>query len=88
MADRVPVIGSGRIRNNSMKLRIFWDMQPCSLGGVGRRFRVGYRMVAVCTSETSVYSNETTRRLSASYSTPREPEISHNNSILLQHVWV
>jgi hypothetical protein len=62
MADRVPVIGSGRIRNNLMKLRILWDMQPCSLVGVGRRFIVSDLMEAVCTSETSVYSNETTRR--------------------------
>jgi hypothetical protein len=44
----------------SMKMRVLWDLAPCSLG-VDRRFRGAYSvMEAVRTSETSVYSNETT----------------------------
>jgi hypothetical protein len=52
-----------------MKFRVFWDVAPCSLG-VHRSFRGAYchhqvivlMMEAVRTSETLVYSNETTRR--------------------------
>jgi hypothetical protein len=60
-----------------MKIRAFWDIAPCSLVGVDWRFRCVYclhhqgndnwsfitlMMKAIFTSETSVYSNETTRR--------------------------
>jgi hypothetical protein len=56
-----------------MKIIAFWDIAPCSLVGVDRRFRevrsasiiremLALMMVAVRTSETSVYCNETTRR--------------------------
>jgi hypothetical protein len=42
----------------------FWDTAPYSLLGVDRRFRViiSVMMKAVRTSETSIDSNETTRR--------------------------
>jgi hypothetical protein len=54
----------------SMKIRAFWNVAPCSLLGVCRRFRgasiiramIVLMMEAVRTSEPSVYSNETTRR--------------------------
>jgi hypothetical protein len=45
----------------SMKIRAFWDVAPCSLE-VDRRFTSAMMMEAVRTSETSVYSNETTWR--------------------------
>jgi hypothetical protein len=50
-----------------LKMRNLWDIAPCSLVGVDLRFRCAYCLVrvvleAVRTSETSVYSNETTRR--------------------------
>jgi hypothetical protein len=57
----------------SMKIRAFWDVAPCSLR-VDRRFRGAYClchqgdeclmaliMETVCTSETSVCTNETTQ---------------------------
>jgi hypothetical protein len=52
-----------------MKMRAFWDIVSCSLVGVDRRFRRAYHlhqpedvgMWTVSTSETSVYSNKTTR---------------------------
>jgi hypothetical protein len=58
---------------NDLKIRAFWDVAPCSLVGVDRRFRGSHclhhqddesivTMEAVRTSETSLYSNETTRR--------------------------
>jgi hypothetical protein len=45
----------------------FWDVAPCNLVEVFRRFRVSYCLHRipdnwVCTSETSVYNHETTRR--------------------------
>jgi hypothetical protein len=43
-----------------MWLRVFWDIAPCCLAGVDRRLIV-LMMEAVRTSETSVYSSETTR---------------------------
>jgi hypothetical protein len=48
----------------SMKPGGFWDIAHCSLVGLDRRFRViiSLMMEAVRTSETLVYSNETTRR--------------------------
>jgi hypothetical protein len=58
----------------SMKIRAFWHVAPCSLVGVYRRFSGAYYLnlqggefialdiEAVCTSETSVYSNGITRR--------------------------
>jgi hypothetical protein len=51
-----------------MKIGAFWDVTPCSLFGVDRRFRGAYNLhyrpdeEAVRTSETSVYSKETTGR--------------------------
>jgi hypothetical protein len=53
-----------------MKFRVFWDIALCSIIGMDRRFRGAYflhhqgdkYMEAVRTSETSVHSNETTRR--------------------------
>jgi hypothetical protein len=50
----------------SMKIRVFWDVAPCNLVGVDQRFRGSASittliMEAVHTSETSVYSNETTQ---------------------------
>jgi hypothetical protein len=44
-----------------MQFRVFWDVAPCGLIGVDRHFR-GLMMKAVRTYETSVHSNETTRR--------------------------
>jgi hypothetical protein len=38
----------------SMKMAAFWDTQPCCL------LEVDLMMEAVCTSEMSVYFNETT----------------------------
>jgi hypothetical protein len=53
----------------SMKMTAFWDIAPCNLTEVDRRFRDVYCpivmtliMEAVRTSETSVYFKETTRR--------------------------
>jgi hypothetical protein len=58
----------------SMKMRAFCDTASCSFVGVYRRFRGAYSLhhlgsavialmwEAVGTSETSVYSNQTTRR--------------------------
>jgi hypothetical protein len=49
-----------------MTIRAFWDIETCSLVEVDRRFRGAYQlhhflmMDTVCTSETSVYSNEIT----------------------------
>jgi hypothetical protein len=43
-----------------MKFRAFWDVAPCSLG-VDCRF-ISLMMGAVNASETSVYSDKTTRR--------------------------
>jgi hypothetical protein len=45
----------------SMKIKISWDVGPCSLFGVDRRF-IALMIEAVRTSETSVYSNETMLR--------------------------
>jgi hypothetical protein len=50
-----------------MKIRAFWDVAPCSLVVVNRRFRVRTAFIAlmmetVRTSATSIYSNETTGR--------------------------
>jgi hypothetical protein len=56
-----------------MKMTAIWDIGPCSLVGVDRRFRGAYclchnpdevLMEVVRTSEMSVYSKETTRRYS------------------------
>jgi hypothetical protein len=54
----------------SMKFRVFWDVAQFSVTGVDWRFRDAYcllhqgalMMKAVRTSETSVHSNEATRR--------------------------
>jgi hypothetical protein len=57
-------------RAASMKFRVFWDVAPCSQVDVDRRFRGAYClhhqgvaliMEAVCTSETSININLTTR---------------------------
>jgi hypothetical protein len=49
-----------------MKITAFWNIVHCSLFEVDRRFRGAYCLhrpfITVRTSETSVYSNETTRR--------------------------
>jgi hypothetical protein len=46
-----------------VKIGTFWDVAPCSLRRVERRFRfIALMMEAVRTSETSVYSKETTWR--------------------------
>jgi hypothetical protein len=45
-----------------MKTTAFWDVAPCSLVEVDRRFGAITLMMDVAgTSETSVYFNETTR---------------------------
>jgi hypothetical protein len=52
-----------------MMIRDFWDIAPCVIVGVDRRFRGSYCfhhqcaliMEAIRTSETSVYSNYTTQ---------------------------
>jgi hypothetical protein len=56
------------IKQIFLKIRAFWDIQPCSLLGVDRRFRGVYclhhqsdEILLVRTFETSVYFNETTR---------------------------
>jgi hypothetical protein len=51
----------------SMNMTAFWDMAPCSLVKVDRRFRyacwlIALIMEAVRISETSAYFNKTTRR--------------------------
>jgi hypothetical protein len=43
----------------NMKIRAFWDIAPCSLFEVDRRFRGSLRPSS---GSSSVYSNETTRR--------------------------
>jgi hypothetical protein len=43
-------------------MRIFWDTVTCSLAGAVQRFRRAVRMDEVRSSETSVYSSETTGR--------------------------
>jgi hypothetical protein len=52
-----------------LEMKAFWDVAPCSLGEVYRRFRGAYCLHhhsrpddVVCTSVTSVYLTETTRR--------------------------
>jgi hypothetical protein len=45
-----------------MKITAFWDIAPYSLVGLDRCFINRMMMEAVRTSETSVFSNETTRR--------------------------
>jgi hypothetical protein len=82
-----------------MKIRAFWDEAPCSLVEIERRFRGAYclhlqddeclTMVAIRTTETSVYSNETTRRYipeGSNLHTPRRCENlkSHNEKYNLQ----
>jgi hypothetical protein len=44
----------------SMKMRAFWDIEPCSLVGVYRRFAT-LMMEAISTSETLVYFNDSER---------------------------
>jgi hypothetical protein len=44
-----------------MKIIVFWDVAPCSLLEIDRRF-IALMMEAVSTSETSVNSYETTGR--------------------------
>jgi hypothetical protein len=50
----------------SMKMSASWDIAPCSLVEVYRRFRGAYCLLALIieahTSETSVYFNKITRR--------------------------
>jgi hypothetical protein len=46
-----------------MNMTTFWDIAPCSLVEVDRRFRGAITLMeAVCTSETSINFYETTRR--------------------------
>jgi hypothetical protein len=47
-----------------IKMRVFWDIAPCSLDDLDRRFRqfIVLMMQVVRISETSVCFNETTRR--------------------------
>jgi hypothetical protein len=51
-----------------MKMRVFWDIAPCTLSGVDRRFRGAHCLHhhpddgGSTHSQTSVYSNKTTRR--------------------------
>jgi hypothetical protein len=52
----------------SMKMTVFWKVEPCSLVKVNTRFRNAYclqMMEAVRTSESSVYFHETTRHYNA-----------------------
>jgi hypothetical protein len=44
------------------KMTAFWGIAPCSLVEVEVRTYIAMMMEAVCTSETSVYFNITTRR--------------------------
>jgi hypothetical protein len=44
-----------------MKVIVFWDVAPCSLSEIDRRF-IAMMMEAVSTSETSVNFHETTER--------------------------
>jgi hypothetical protein len=44
----------------SMKMTAFWDIEPCSLVGVDRRYRCVYCLHQ--SEETSVYSKESTGR--------------------------
>jgi hypothetical protein len=46
-----------------MKITVFWDITPCSLFELDRKF-ITMTMKAVRISETSIYFNETTRRYS------------------------
>jgi hypothetical protein len=71
--DRTCLGGNNSEHTTFMKIRAFWDVSPCSLIGVDRRFRRAYclhhkgdeinalMMEAVCTSETSVYSETSWR---------------------------
>jgi hypothetical protein len=61
---RTPAVS--HFKTEKTKFTVFWDVAPCSLIGVDRRFRGAYchhalMMEAVSTSETSVHSNATTR---------------------------
>jgi hypothetical protein len=66
---------SCKLTGSNMKMAVFWDIAPCSLVEVDRRFKGRYclhqqgdesfialMMETVRTSETSVYFNETARR--------------------------
>jgi hypothetical protein len=73
-----------------MKFRVLWDVAPCSLG-VDRRFRVAYCHHHKIThhpddggssnSETSVYSNENTRRY-----IPEDSKLHSNNRLMNNNV--
>jgi hypothetical protein len=60
----------------SMEMAVFWDVAPCSLVEVYRRFRGVLMMEAVSTSETSVNFNKTTRY--------NNPEDSHRQ----KNIWM
>jgi hypothetical protein len=57
-----------------MKMTVFWDVAPCSLVEIDRRFR-GAMMEAVTTSETSVNFYQTTR-----HNIPEDSRIQDSNS--------
>jgi hypothetical protein len=73
-----------------LKMQAFWDVSPCSLFELDRRFRGAYRLQYQSDNRGSrhlwivgiilqrYYTALHPRKLSASYSPPWEPEISLN----------
>jgi hypothetical protein len=50
------------LKATSMKMTVFWDIAPCSLGET-ERWWIALMMEAVSTSETSVNFSQTTRHI-------------------------
>jgi hypothetical protein len=74
-----------------LKMTVFWDVAPCSLVEIRRRFRgvcypiIVLMMEASSISETSVnfYTKQHLKRQSFLYLSPWEPEISPNMNVIL-----
>jgi hypothetical protein len=71
--------------------KAFWDTAQCSIVEVDRRFRGAYClhyqddvMEAVCSSETSVYFNEATRRSILQAATFKPVAVTTSNSVCWQ----
>jgi hypothetical protein len=62
-----------------MKMAAFWDIAPCSLVDIDRRFRaIALMMEALSTSETSVNIYQTTRR-----NVPEDSELDHPDHTII-----
>jgi hypothetical protein len=73
------------------KIRAFWDIVACSLGG-DRRFRGAYYLnhdpnLGKLVSETSVHSNETTRRCIPEGSNLRTRRRENLKSHIYAFIW-